>query len=112
MLSSTARVTSAATTHFGLYPAALKEGSVARAAYGAAHVEERHRHRYEVNNTYREQLEARRSGSSWGTSPDNNLVEFVELPAQRTPLRRQQGSTRTPSCARRPDPAAPSGPPD
>ena len=51
-----------------------------RAAYGAAHVEERHRHRYEVNNAYRDQLEAAGLVFS-GTSPDNNLVEFVELPA-------------------------------
>jgi CTP synthase len=67
------------TMRLGLYPAALKEGSVVRAAYGAANVEERHRHRYEVNNAYREQLEA--AGLVFcGTSPDNNLVEFVELP--------------------------------
>ncbi|MCW2774267.1 MAG: pyrG [Nocardioides sp.] len=67
------------TMRLGLYPAALKEGSVARAAYGEALIEERHRHRYEVNNHYREQLEAAGLVFS-GTSPDNNLVEFVELP--------------------------------
>jgi CTP synthase len=69
------------TMRLGLYPAALKEGSVIRAAYGEALIEERHRHRYEVNNRYRDQLE--RSGLVFsGTSPDNNLVEFVELPRE------------------------------
>lgn len=67
------------TMRLGLYPAALKEGSVAREAYGAALIEERHRHRYEVNNAYRDQLEEAGLVFS-GTSPDNNLVEFVELP--------------------------------
>ena len=50
------------TMRLGLYPAALKEGSVVREAYGEALIEERHRHRYEVNNPYRDQLEARRPG--------------------------------------------------
>ncbi|MBO9521177.1 MAG: CTP synthase [Nocardioidaceae bacterium] len=69
------------TMRLGLYPAHLKEGSVARAAYdGEAVVHERHRHRYEVNNAYREQLENAGLVFS-GTSPDNNLVEYVELPA-------------------------------
>ncbi|MCW2821469.1 MAG: synthase, partial [Marmoricola sp.] len=68
------------TMRLGLYPAHLKEGSVVRGAYGAARVEERHRHRYEVNNAYRDQLEEAGLVFS-GTSPDNNLVEFVELPA-------------------------------
>jgi CTP synthase len=67
------------TMRLGLYPAALKEGSVVRQAYGEPLIEERHRHRYEVNNAYREQLEAAGLVFS-GTSPDNNLVEFVELP--------------------------------
>jgi CTP synthase len=67
------------TMRLGLYPAALKEGSVARAAYGEALIEERHRHRYEVNNSYRDQLEEAGLVFS-GTSPDNTLVEFVELP--------------------------------
>ena len=67
------------TMRLGLYPATLKAGSVVRAAYGEELIEERHRHRYEVNNAYREQLEAAGLVFS-GTSPDNNLVEFVELP--------------------------------
>ena len=66
------------TMRLGLYPAELKDGSLVRAAYGEAKVEERHRHRYEVNNAYRDRLEAAGLVFS-GTSPDNNLVEFVEL---------------------------------
>ena len=69
------------TMRLGLYPAVLKEGSVVREAYGATEIDERHRHRYEVNNQYREQLEAAGLVFS-GTSPDNNLVEFVELPRE------------------------------
>ena len=68
------------TMRLGLYPADLKDGSVVRATYGEPKVEERHRHRYEVNNSYRAPLEAAGLVFS-GTSPDNNLVEFVELPA-------------------------------
>ncbi len=67
------------TMRLGLYPAALKEGTIAREVYGAAQIDERHRHRYEVNNSYRDQLEAAGLVFS-GTSPDNSLVEFVELP--------------------------------
>ncbi|MEJ7832413.1 MAG: CTP synthase [Nocardioides sp.] len=67
------------TMRLGLYPAELKDGSLVREAYGEAKVEERHRHRYEVNNAYRDRLEAAGMVFS-GTSPDNNLVEFVELP--------------------------------
>ncbi|HSU74657.1 MAG TPA: gamma-glutamyl-gamma-aminobutyrate hydrolase family protein, partial [Terrabacter sp.] len=67
------------TMRLGLYPAALKEGSVIREAYGSAEVQERHRHRYEVNNSYRADLE--KAGLVFsGTSPDGTLVEFVELP--------------------------------
>ncbi len=67
------------TMRLGLYPAHLLEGSLAREAYGEAKVEERHRHRYEVNNAYRDRLQAAGLVFS-GTSPDNSLVEFVELP--------------------------------
>ncbi|HSP59425.1 MAG TPA: CTP synthase [Ornithinimicrobium sp.] len=68
------------TMRLGSYPAALQEGSVAAGAYGSTEVTERHRHRYEVNNAYRDRL----TGSGLvisGTSPDGRLVEFVELPA-------------------------------
>jgi CTP synthase len=69
------------TMRLGLYPAALADGSVVREAYGEAAIEERHRHRYEVNNHYREQLEAAGMVFS-GTNPDLGLVEFVELPRE------------------------------
>ena len=68
------------TMRLGLYPAKLQEGSVVAGAYGAPYVDERHRHRYEVNNAYRPQLEEAGLVFS-GTSPDGRLVEFVELPA-------------------------------
>ena len=68
------------TMRLGSYPAKLLEGSVAAATYGSVAVEERHRHRYEVNNAYREQIGAAGLVFS-GTSPDDRLVEFVELPA-------------------------------
>lgn len=72
------------TMRLGLYPATLREGSVVAAAYGTTEVQERHRHRYEVNNAYREQLEEAGLRIS-GTSPDGNLVEFVELPESQHP---------------------------
>ncbi|GAA1968540.1 CTP synthase [Isoptericola halotolerans] len=68
------------TMRLGDYPAALAEGSVVSQAYGATTVTERHRHRYEVNNAVRDQLEEAGLRFS-GTSPDGTLVEFVELPA-------------------------------
>ncbi len=67
------------TMRLGTYPATLVEGSVVRETYGSASVRERHRHRYEVNNAYRERLESAGLVFS-GTSPDGRLVEFVELP--------------------------------
>ncbi|MEO6886291.1 MAG: CTP synthase, partial [Jatrophihabitantaceae bacterium] len=67
------------TMRLGAYPALLAEGSVVAKAYGTTSVSERHRHRYEVNNAYRERLEAAGLVIS-GTSPDGRLVEFVELP--------------------------------
>lgn len=69
------------TMRLGLYPAELKDGTVVRATYDAARVEERHRHRYEVNNAYRGKLEEAGLVFS-GTSPDDQLVEFVELPRE------------------------------
>ena len=68
------------TMRLGTYPAVLTEGSVVAATYGRSRVDERHRHRYEVNNGYREQLEQAGLVFS-GTSPGGELVEFVELPA-------------------------------
>ncbi|WP_446667083.1 CTP synthase [Flexivirga sp. B27] len=67
------------TMRLGAYPARLAEGSVVAEAYGATEVSERHRHRYEVNNAYRAQLE--KAGLTFsGLSPDGQLVEFAELP--------------------------------
>lgn len=63
----------------GLYPCALVEGSKAQQAYGAPLVHERHRHRYEFNNAYREQLN-RHGLLVSGASPDGQLVEVIELP--------------------------------
>ena len=67
------------TMRLGRYPATLSEGSLVREVYDSAYVEERHRHRFEVNNSYRDQLAAAGLVFS-GTSPDGHLVEFVELP--------------------------------
>ncbi|MGH2357705.1 MAG: CTP synthase [Candidatus Limnocylindria bacterium] len=66
------------TMRLGLYPARLDEGSLVRAAYGVEVAYERHRHRFEVNNAYRERLDAAGMWSS-GVSPDGRLVEYVEL---------------------------------
>src|SRR3954451_20273496 len=73
------------TMRIGLYPAQLHEGTLVRAAYRAAQVDERHRHRYEVNNAYRERLEGAGMVFS-GTSPDGRLVEYAELPADVHPF--------------------------
>ena len=67
------------TMRLGLYTAALSKGSIAERVYGASTSEERHRHRYEVNNKYRPALEEAGLVIS-GTSPDGTLVEYVELP--------------------------------
>ncbi len=67
------------TMRLGSYEAVLAEGSVVAEAYGTTRVTERHRHRYEVNNAYRDRLEAAGLVIS-GVSPDSSLVEFVELP--------------------------------
>ncbi len=67
------------TMRLGLYPAELAEGTVVRRLYGGATIEERHRHRYEVNNSFRQQLTDAGLVIS-GQSPDGGLVEFVELP--------------------------------
>jgi CTP synthase len=68
-----------ATMRLGLFEAKLAEGSVIAETYGKTTVHERHRHRYEVNNSFRGQLSDAGLVFS-GTSPDGNLVEFVELP--------------------------------
>ena len=70
-----------ATMRLGLYKAKLQKGSIVSEVYGADEISERHRHRYEVNNDFREQLN--KAGIVFsGVSPDGNLVEFVELPRE------------------------------
>ena len=73
------------TMRLGLYSAQLEEGTRIRDLYGAAHADERHRHRYEVNNAYRDQLEAAGLIFS-GKSPDGTLVEYIELPPTEHPF--------------------------
>ena len=68
------------TMRLGAYPAVLAEGSVVAGAYGATEVSERHRHRFEVNNAYKEQITEGSGLQFSGTSPDGRLVEFVEYP--------------------------------
>ena len=67
------------TMRLGAYPCRLQEGSFAREVYDATEISERHRHRYEVNNEYREDL-AQNGMQFSGLSPDGGLVEIVELP--------------------------------
>jgi len=69
------------TMRLGLYPAVLAAGSLVAEIYGENEIQERHRHRYEVNNKYRNQISATGLAFS-GLSPDGNLVEFVELPRE------------------------------
>ncbi|MGH3917496.1 MAG: CTP synthase [Pseudonocardiaceae bacterium] len=73
------------TMRLGSYPASLVPGSVVATAYGVTEVAERHRHRYEVNNAYRDKLASAGLVIS-GTSPDGHLVEFVELNAGTHPF--------------------------
>ena len=67
------------TMRLGAYPCVVIEGTKAAAAYGSLQISERHRHRYEVNNDYRDQLAAAGLIIA-GTSPDGRLVEMIELP--------------------------------
>ena len=67
------------TMRLGAYPCDLADGTIAKKAYGADLVHERHRHRYEFNNSYRQQFEDA-GGVFSGLSPDGNLVEIFELP--------------------------------
>ena len=92
------------TMRLGSYPADLLDGSVTAEAYGSTQVTERHRHRYEVNNAYREQLEEAGLVVS-GTHPQLGLVEFVELPREVHPY---YASTQAhPEFKSRPDKAHP-----
>ena len=73
------------TMRLGAWPARLAEDTSVRALYGDEVVYERHRHRYEVNNSYRARLEEAGLVMS-GTSPDTRLVEFIELPSEVHPF--------------------------
>ncbi len=73
------------TMRLGLYEAKLQSGSIVEQLYGSSSASERHRHRYEVNNSYRDQISQKGLVFS-GTSPDGNLVEYVELPRSEHPF--------------------------
>jgi CTP synthase len=68
----------------GLYKATLSAGSIVAEVYGATEISERHRHRYEVNNQYRDQI-AKAGLTFSGIFTDRDLVEFVELPRDMHP---------------------------
>jgi CTP synthase len=92
------------TMRLGLYPATLADGSIVSELYGATEASERHRHRYEVNNGYREQIA---DAGLWfsGTSPDGHLVEYVELPREVHPF--YVGTQAHPELRSRPNRAHP-----
>jgi CTP synthase len=69
-----------ATMRLGVYPCVLSESTRARTAYGSSDIAERHRHRWEVNNNYRDAL-TRKGMVLSGLSPDGRLVEMIELPS-------------------------------
>jgi CTP synthase len=92
------------TMRLGAYPANLVAGSVVARAYGVTSVSERHRHRYEVNNDYRERLEQAGLLVS-GESPDGRLVEFVELAPDMHPF--YAGTQAHPELKSRPTRAHP-----
>jgi CTP synthase len=87
------------TMRLGSYPAVLEPNSIVARAYGGTEVCERHRHRYEVNNAYRDKLAAAGLVVS-GVSPDGHLVEFVELPERTHPF--FVGTQAHPELASRP----------
>ncbi|MBG6059934.1 CTP synthase [Cryobacterium sp. MP_M3] len=92
------------TMRLGLYPATLAEGSLVSELYGAPEASERHRHRYEVNNAFREQIA---DAGMWfsGTSPDRHLVEYVELRREEHPF--YVGTQAHPELRSRPSHAHP-----
>jgi CTP synthase len=74
-----------ATMRLGAYPAILKKGTIASDVYGVSEISERHRHRYEVNPEYIERLQ--KAGLIFsGTSPDERLMEIIELPREKHPF--------------------------
>jgi CTP synthase len=79
MLSQKSVTQKGGTMRLGAYPCTLKAGSIAAKSYGAKDISERHRHRYEFNNTFKKELE-KNGLNIVGTSPDGKLVEIVEIP--------------------------------
>lgn len=75
-------VSKGGTMRLGAYPCKIREGSIMSKAYGKNEIAERHRHRYEFNNDYREEFESRGMLVT-GTSPNGMLVEAVEIPDNR-----------------------------
>ena len=92
------------TMRLGLYPAKLVNGSIVQKLYGSTEIQERHRHRYEVNNEFREKIAAGGLVFS-GTSPDGHLVEFVELDPDTHPY--YVGTQAHPEFLSRPNKAHP-----
>ena len=92
------------TMRLGLYPAHLIQNSIVAKLYGGMEISERHRHRYEVNNIYRDQI-AKGGLVFSGTSPDGNLVEFVELSTDQHPF--YVGTQAHPEFLSRPNKAHP-----
>ena len=92
------------TMRLGLYPAHLIQNSIVAKLYGGMEISERHRHRYEVSNKYRDQI-AKGGLVFSGTSPDGNLVEFVELPTDQHPF--YVGTQAHPEFLSRPNKAHP-----
>ena len=70
------------TMRLGAYPCKIKEGTLAEKIYGTNEISERHRHRFEFNNDYRAKMEEAGMKIS-GTSPDDTLVEMIEIPANK-----------------------------
>lgn len=68
------------TMRLGSYPCKIKPGTLAEKIYGSCNIHERHRHRYEFNNDYKEEIEKAGMICS-GTSPDEKLVEIIEIPS-------------------------------
>jgi len=67
------------TMRLGVYPCVLVTGTKVQSAYNQMEIKERHRHRYEINNLYRQELEEKGLKIS-GMSPDQSLVEIIEIP--------------------------------
>jgi CTP synthase len=82
MAEQIGRVGSGGTMRLGAYPCKTSEGSLLRELYESDTISERHRHRFEFNNSYRQVL-SENGLSICGVSPDENLVEAVELPSKR-----------------------------